>query len=503
MFKTFLDRKIFSRFLFAAFVSLFAFAPIAAQNDESNSDGAANQNRAIASFERGQDAHEKGDFVAAVKFYEEAVKIFADFPEAEYQRGAALISLGRAAEAEKAFRRAVELRADWSLAWAKLGETLVDKHSGMSGIAPNSEETRQVYGEAAKVLQTAIDLDANNFPALVALVELRLKYSTSPNTLKELLEQIRRATDGKSNVPAAVWAARGALERRLKEPAAKNSLNRALNIDSQNAVALIERAQISAAEGDAEAAIVDLQNAVRLAASKTRWQAQFLLASILAETGKIEDARKVLETIDEAAGNRAEVVGLKNALLASGAEGAEGIEFLEKTLKNDPKNAAVLSRLCSLTRTVSPQKSLDYCRRASDIEPHEIKHAVGYGAALVQARQFEAAAELFRKLLQIEPKNFTARQNLALALYELKRYNESIEEFERLIEAKPDAAVAYYFLATANDFAGNYVAALAAYQKFLEFAKPEINQLEIDKVKMRLPAVAKQVERGAGKKKKP
>jgi tetratricopeptide (TPR) repeat protein len=103
----------------------------------------------------------------------------------------------------------------------------------------------------------------------------------------------------------------------------------------------------------------------------------------------------------------------------------------------------------------------------------------------------------------VEPKNFTARQNLALALYELKRYNESIEEFERLIEAKPDAPVIYYYLATANDFAGNYVAALAAYQKFLELAKPETNQLEIDKVKLRLPAVANQVKKGAGKKKKP
>jgi tetratricopeptide (TPR) repeat protein len=176
---------------------------------------------------------------------------------------------------------------------------------------------------------------------------------------------------------------------------------------------------------------------------------------------------------------------------------------LEKALKTDTKNVSLLSRLCSLNRTANPQKALDYCRRAQELEPTEIKHAVGFGAALVQARQFDQAVELFRKLLAVEPKNFTARQNLALALYELKRYNESIEEFERLIEAKPDAPVIYFYLATANDFAGNYVAALGAYQKFLELAKPETNQLEIDKVKLRLPAVANQVKKGAGKKKKP
>ncbi|MDQ4123167.1 MAG: tetratricopeptide repeat protein [Acidobacteriota bacterium] len=484
-----------------AVATVFSVVSVRSQTDEA-SDNA--QHQAITLFEQGQNAHEKGDLNNALKLYEQALKLFPEFPEAEYQRGAALVSLGNPAEAEKAFRRAVELRGDWSLAWAKLGDVLVDKHSVASSSAPESEETKQIYGEAVRVLQKAIELDSNNFPAMVALAELRLRYSTSSNTLNELLAQIRTATDGKANVPAAVWAARGALERRLKDGgSAKNSLQRALTIDPQNATALLERAQLFAAQGDTEAAIIDLQAVVRLSLPKDRWRAQMLLAGLLAETGKTEEARKILETIDEAAKNQPEVVRLKNALLVVGAEGAEGIELLERTLKTDPKNVLVLSRLCSLNRTVNPQKALDYCRRAQEIEPTEIKHAVGFGAALVQARQFPQAVDLFRKLLAIEPKNFTARQNLALALYELKRYNESIEEFERLIEAKPDAPVIYFYLATANDFAGNYVAALAAYQKFLELAKPETNQLEIDKVKLRLPAVADQVKRGAGKKKKP
>lgn len=495
------SNKVSFYFLSFAAAAVFLVGFAHAQTDES-SDNAPRQ--AIALFEQGQNAHEKGDLNGALKLYQEALKLFPEFPEAEYQRGAALISLGNLAEAEKAFRRAVELRDDWSLAWAKLGDVLVDKHSAASSSAPDSEESKQIYGEAVRVLQKAIELDASNFPALVALAELRLRHSTSPNTLNELLAQIRTATDGKSNVPASVWAARGALERRLKDnAAAKNSLNRALAIDPQNANALLERAQLFAAQGDAEAAIVDLQAVARLSSPKTRWRAQVLLAGLLAETGKTQDARKILEAIDESSKNQPEVVRLKNALLVAGAEGAEGIELLERALKTDAKNVAVLSRLCSLNRTVNPQKALDYCRRAQELEPNEIKHAIGYGAALVQARQFPQAAELFRKLLEIEPKNFTARQNLALALYELKRYNESIAEFERLIEAKPDAAVIYYYLATANDFAGNYVAALAAYQKFLELAKPETNQLEIDKVKLRLPTVAKQVEKGVGKKKKP
>ena len=51
-------------------------------------------------FNLGQDAHEKGDFQTAVKFYDEALKANPEFPEAEYQKGAALVSLGKSDEAE-------------------------------------------------------------------------------------------------------------------------------------------------------------------------------------------------------------------------------------------------------------------------------------------------------------------------------------------------------------------------------------------------------------------
>src|ERR1700675_678961 len=66
-------------------------------------------------FERGQNAHAKGDLARALALYEGAIKLRPEFPEAEYQRGMALVGLKRPAEAEPAFRRAIELRQDWSL----------------------------------------------------------------------------------------------------------------------------------------------------------------------------------------------------------------------------------------------------------------------------------------------------------------------------------------------------------------------------------------------------
>src|SRR6266436_4798024 len=75
-------------------------------------------------FERGQNAHAKGDITRALALYEGAIKLRPEFPEAEYQRGVALAALDRSPEAEKAFARAIDLKKDWVLPVSALGNLL-------------------------------------------------------------------------------------------------------------------------------------------------------------------------------------------------------------------------------------------------------------------------------------------------------------------------------------------------------------------------------------------
>ena len=100
------------------------------------------------------------------------------------------------------------------------------------------------------------------------------------------------------------------------------------------------------------------------------------------------------------------------------------------------------------------------------------------------------------------PDNYAAHANLATALYELKQYAAAIAEYEWLIKAKPDLAVAYYFIATAHDYLGEYPEALSAYETFVGHADLKTNQLEIEKVKLRLPSLRRQIQLGQGAKRK-
>lgn len=465
----FARRRQFLSAFFAVVLTVAFSAFVFAQDESGEPDP-------LKIFNQGQDAHEKSDFQTAIKFYDEALKIIPEFPEAEYQRATALLSLNRADEAEKGFRRAIELRQDWTLPLATLGSLLVRKNN---------------FAEAEKLLTKAIELDELSSPAYVALAELRLKTRASETTLKDLLVRLQNLSV-KAKPTASVWAARGAVERALGDKAAsKASLGRALSIEPSNSFALSEQIEISLAEGDFTRAVSDAQTLVKSAPNST--SGKLYLARSYAESGNSAEALKILDAMDA---SNAEVAVLKDSITA---KGTTDIGVLEKQLEKDAKNAVILGRLCGLTRASNPAKSLEYCRRAAEAEPTNVNHAVGYGAALVQAKQFETAAGLLRKILAIAPDNYTARANLATALFQLKRYNEAKYEYQWLAEKKPDLAVAYYFLAISHDSLGEYLDAMANYQQFLKLADAKQNQVEIEKVNLRLPALQKQIKENGKK----
>lgn len=469
--KSSVRQQKYSLFLLIFLTLAILAVPMFAQEDEDD-----NSAEAIKVFNEAQDAHEKGDLTTAIQLYEKVLKIVPEIPEAEYQRGMALLSLNRTAEAEKAFRRAIELREDWTLPMASLGSILV---------------TTNRYDEAEKILTQAIEIDSANFPALAALTELRVKTKAAPAVLKELLAKLQIITS-KANPTVSAWVSRAALERTLGDKtAAKNSLNRALSIEPKNKAALVERAETAIAESDLTGATEIARTLAQISPNSD--EIRFLQARIFAADGKTAEASKILETISSLS---PEMISLKNSISANSQT---SVAELEKQLANDAKNATILGRLCGVLRAEDPTKALDYCRRAAETEPNNINHAIGFGAALVQAKKYAEAVVILRKLLQIAPDNYTVRANLATALFQLKAYADAKIEYQKLTEQQPDLAVAYYFLAICHDNLSEYLDAMANYQQFLKLADASANKLEIEKVNLRLPGLQKQIKDKKGK----
>ena len=392
-------------------------APLHAQTADDADDG---EDDPVRIFNRAQDAHAKGDLARAVELYAEAIKVRPEFPEAEFQRGVALVALKQLPEAEKSLRRAVELRRDWSLPQTALGLLLVRAGDD---------------AKAEPFLRRAVELDAKDTNALAALASVRLRAGAK----EEALKLIQRATAG-TGATAAMWATRAHIERIAGDKtAAASSVERALQLDPQNVAAIEERTELAADTDDYERAIADVEKALSAAPASAQLRAR--LANYHALAG-------------------------------------------EKY------------------RTTDPNKSLTHYRRAAELSPTSVNYATGYASALVQARRFEEAAALLRRILASAPDDYAAHANLATALDELKQYPLALVEYQWLNRARPDLPVTYFLLARAYDLTGQYELALAAYETFLAKADAAQNGLEMEKVNLRLPNLRRQIKNGQGAKRK-
>ncbi|HYJ90666.1 MAG TPA: tetratricopeptide repeat protein [Pyrinomonadaceae bacterium] len=434
--------------------------------------------QAIALFEQGQDAHAKGDFQKAVDLYDKALGLLPEFPEAEFQKGNAYLSLNKRSDAEAAFRRAMALREEWTLPIIALGTLL---------------ERRGEFVEAEKLLNKAIELDESSFPAYSALTELKLRTKAPPDVLDKLLVKIR-VISAKANPGAAVFATQASLENALGDRgAAKKSIERALAIDPNCKPALYQKADIALAEHD----LVLADNITKTIEDLDKGSEDVLAmrARVLLANGKSQDARTVLSTI--ASPSTTIKALIENIALTT----EQSPEALEKILENDVKNPVVLGRLCSLYRLKDANKALDYCHRALEAEPSNIEPAIGYGAALVQAKRYEDAVTTLTRLKSVAPDNATIHANLATALFQLKRYPEAKIEYQWITSRNPVPPIAYYFLAICHDQLREYMDAGANYQLFLKSADAIQNKDEIDKVNLRLPVLEKEIKRQGGRSK--
>jgi tetratricopeptide (TPR) repeat protein len=437
---------------------------------------APTENDAIELFNRGQEAHEKGDLRAALDLYEKALKVVADFPEAELQRGNALLGLGRTNDAESAFRKAVGLRDDWSLAYAYLGATLM---------------RQQKFADAKPVLAKAIELDADNTPAWSSTAELAIRTKASEAELRAIHKKIAFfAAAAKPTV--AILSAKASLEFALKdESAAAFSAKRALGVDANNLSMLVLVAEHSLNTKDlqtAEAYTKRIEAVDPKAAELNVLKVRMLLAA-----GKVKEASAL---IDADKNPSKELLDIKQKILAATET---NVATLEKQLEAEPRNIVALERVCSLLRKEEPLRAMEFCKRALDVEPNNIDHAVGYAAAMLQAKQYPQASALLQKLVNLAPENQTIRANFATSLFQQKRYTEAKPQFIWLSEKQPANAVTYFFLAIAHDELGEYADAMANYQLFMKHADATVHKLEIEKVNLRLPTLQKQLDAGKGR----
>lgn len=427
-------------------------------------------------FNAAQDAHERGQIEQAIGLYRKALEIFPKFPEAELQLGNAYRQTGQLDLAEQAYRRALDLRRNWTLPMVSLASLLTSKGG---------------YPEAENLLQDAIALGGENSGAYVLLTDLMLRRNAPEEDLRALLRAVVEMTSRPKTQPALL-VARAMLERRLgSDDAASVSLKAALAADPNNTAALAESVELALRSRDSDSAVAFAERMEKVAPDSD--ETRLTLARAYAYAGENEKALARLEAI------RTRDASAESLMRDLRIVAANDPSELERRLLEKPGDVLVMGRLCVLYRTASPLKSVDYCKRVLDTEPSNVDYASRYAAALVQAQKFSDAAALLLRLKQSAPDNYTVRANLATVFFQTKRWSEARVEYAWLQERQPSNAITYYLLGIVHDRLNEYIAALGQYQQFLALADPSKQRLEIEKVNLRLPGLKDQIKERKGR----
>src|SRR5436853_34678 len=113
------------RLRFITLLTLIAISsPICRAQSNGHSD---DRQAAAAAFEEGQNAQQRGDHSAAVRYYTNAINAAPSLFQPYYQRATAFIAMGRDKEAEADLRKVIAMQPDFARAYRALGQVLLDR----------------------------------------------------------------------------------------------------------------------------------------------------------------------------------------------------------------------------------------------------------------------------------------------------------------------------------------------------------------------------------------
>jgi tetratricopeptide (TPR) repeat protein len=454
--------------------------------------------QATSLYENAQKAHEAGDLAKAVDLYSEALKHDPTLWPAEFQRSIAYLSLNRLQEARSSIERVLKLLAEFSES---------PELRGMTGRAMIIRGEIALAGGdrsgAEESFRRALEINPQAGQAHAGLAEILLASDRVTEAITAAKAALNAGDDRSST-----WTMLGtALVMTQQYDDAVVILNEALKRNARQGTALRSRAEAYIARQKFPEAINDLRAAAELEPDTI---VRLRLAEVYARNKQHADAIALLQTILKAEPDNSEARTQLAAAMIDSGKAAEAITALEALVKEQPNRADLHAQLAELYLTTQPDKALDQYLAAAKLEPQQPRHQIGIATAMVRQRRFQEAVPILKAAIAANPPvevAYFAHTNLATALFEMDDYAGAASEYvwilkrQQALGDRRRVAVSIYLLGICFDKLGDFEQALKAYENFLQLATSD-NQLEIDKVKLRLPPLKRQIQQGQGNRKK-
>jgi len=360
-----------------------------------------------------QAAVDRKDFLSAAGAYQKYLEIKPDEPTVHFDLGYSYSALGRTADAQAEFQKAIDLDPNMAEAYLSLGLILVDTDPA-SAVSP-----------------------------LTKLAQLQPDQARSHYLLGTALERSGKPAD-------AVGEYQEAVKLDPKDGDAHFALGRVLLAS--------HRASEAEAEFHADQSLGDTDPSVQLG-----------LAESLAAQNKQAEAAAALATYLDAKPNDTEARFNRAALLVKLQKYDDALAELDRAAKPGPESLASLKLRAQIYFATNKYSlAVPVLQKAASLAPQDPNLPVLLGHAYFESKDYAHAADTLLAAIQKYPEHTDVLSELIASEYLNKNYPATLQGLEVLEKNQPLSAANWFIRAASYDKLGYAPQALDAYKKFLQ-----------------------------------
>lgn len=318
--------------------------------------------------------------------------------------------------------------------------------------------------EAVRAYQRALEIEPELKQVFLNLGIVLLRSGNA----QEAAPYLERAAADRPDDPQVQYFYAHALAAAGKPEDAIPIYERAATLDPKEPSVWLELAQTQAALNRIEDAAGNYRKAGELNPELRSHQLQ--LAEKVELEGGSEQALEMYRdylAIDPDQVAVRERIGM---LLLQAKQYQEAAKELEIVVEQSPTDAA----RAALAQAYALANDADAARKkwaeAVEANPNESELRLRYAASLIQALEYETAADQYLAAVQLEPENAIAWAGLAFTLYRVKNYEGSLKALANSEKLEPLKPASVYLRAIIQDRLQLYREAKVSYEAFLATA---------------------------------
>ncbi len=414
--------------------------------------GCSDRTTDVEHVQRAREYQAKQELQASIIELKNALQKNPENRDARILLGQLYVETGNGASAEKELQRAKDLGADrnaWLIPLAR-AYLLQGQTQKLIELAPAADDPAALQatllalhgfaelaldrsGDAKDSLARALALQADNLDALLGMSQWALmnrNYSEAENFANKASER-----DPRDIQP---WLIKVRLSRlQNDDPAALKSVQRILELQPQNPMALLERAEIAITQGKLDEALVDVETVRKRQPNLPN--ANYLRGRILFQKKDLVGAQDALLQVVKVIPNHPGSQFLLGSINYEQNNLGQADLYLASFVNSQPNYLpARLLLAATQLKQNQPRQAIDLLTTALAQAPNDAQLLALLGSAYLQDRNFAKGSEFLQKAAQITPDAAGVRTQLALSRLAEGRTDEAVQELQGLVELGQD-----------------------------------------------------------------